>query len=134
MLQIIYIINGVMLSMKIRKIIFTMLVIILIILPSCKENIVVNESDRSDFPCETIDNSVNIYDIPILYNMNKINYDNPLLITSGELDYAAAIEAGYLNAVIIPLGNGNTHWVIECWDFLENFKTSLYVLIMTNPA
>ena len=58
---------------------------------------------------------------PILYNMNRVNYDNPLLITSGELDCAAAIEAGYHNTVSIPMGDGNTQWVQECWDFLERF-------------
>jgi twinkle protein len=64
---------------------------------------------------------------PILYNMNKVNYDNPLLITSGELDCAAAIEAGYLNTVSIPMGDQNTHWVKECFDFLEKFNTIIIV-------
>lgn len=58
---------------------------------------------------------------PLLFNMNRINPAQPLLITSGELDAAAAIEAGYSNAVSIPLGDGNEHWVSECWDFLEQF-------------
>ncbi len=51
---------------------------------------------------------------PILFNMNRINVDQPLLITSGELDCAAAVEAGFINAVSIPLGDGNTHWIPEC--------------------
>lgn len=59
---------------------------------------------------------------PLLFNMNRINIDKPLLITSGELDCAAAIEAGWLNAVSIPLGDQNTHWVETCWDWLEQFK------------
>lgn len=58
---------------------------------------------------------------PLLFNMNRINPAQPLLITSGELDAAAAIEAGYSNAVSIPLGDGNEHWISECWDFLEQF-------------
>lgn len=60
---------------------------------------------------------------PILYNMNRVNYDSPLLITSGELDCAAAIEAGYSNSVSIPMGDQNTQWVQECWDFLEKFDS-----------
>jgi len=60
--------------------------------------------------------------MPLLFNMNRINTDKPLLITSGELDCAAAIEAGWMNAVSIPLGDGNTHWVEKCWDWLEQFK------------
>ncbi len=59
---------------------------------------------------------------PLLFNMNRINIDKPLLITSGELDCAAAIEAGWLNAVSIPLGDQNTHWVETCWEWLEQFK------------
>lgn len=58
---------------------------------------------------------------PLLYNMNRVNPKQPLLITSGELDCAAAIEAGYSNATSIPFGDQNDHWVSECWDFLEQF-------------
>ena len=58
---------------------------------------------------------------PILYNMNRVNIDSPLLIATGEGDCAAAIEAGFKNAVSIPLGDGNTHWIEECWDWLEQF-------------
>lgn len=57
----------------------------------------------------------------ILYNMNKVNADAPLLITSGESDCAAAIEAGWSNSVSIPGGDSNTQWVGECWDWLEQF-------------
>lgn len=59
---------------------------------------------------------------PLLFNMNRINIDKPLLITSGELDCAAAIEAGWMNAVSIPLGDQNTHWVECCFDWLSQFK------------
>lgn len=62
---------------------------------------------------------------PLLFNMNKINSDSPLLITTGEGDCAAAIESGFKNAVSIPLGDGNTHWIEECWDWLEQFKEIL---------
>jgi twinkle protein len=62
---------------------------------------------------------------PILFNINRINATKPLLITSGEIDCLSAIEAGYLNAVSIPLGDGNTHWVEECWNFLEQFDQIL---------
>lgn len=58
---------------------------------------------------------------PLLYNMNKINVNSPLLITTGEGDCLAAIESGFTNAVSIPLGDGNTHWVDENWDWLEQF-------------
>ena len=57
----------------------------------------------------------------ILYNMNRINETKPLLITSGELDCAAAIESGWLNAVSIPLGDQNLKWCEECYNWLEQF-------------
>lgn len=60
---------------------------------------------------------------PLLFNMNRCNPSSPLLICSGELDCAAAIESGWLNAVSIPLGDQNTEWRKECADFLEQFDT-----------
>lgn len=60
---------------------------------------------------------------PLLFNMNRINTSAPLLITEGELDCAAAIESGYLNAVSVPLGAQNYHWMEENWDWLEQFDS-----------
>lgn len=71
----------------------------------------------------TDDNKVPYDTSPILYNMNRVNFDKPLLITSGELDCAAAIESGYLNSVSIPMGDQNTHWVEECLEFLDKFNS-----------
>lgn len=59
---------------------------------------------------------------PLLFNMNRINVGQPLLICSGEVDCLSSIEAGFHNAVSIPLGDGNTHWVEENWDWLEEFS------------
>ena len=59
---------------------------------------------------------------PLLYNMNRININKPLLICSGELDCAAAIEAGWQNAVSIPLGDQNTRWIECCFDWLSQFE------------
>lgn len=59
----------------------------------------------------------------ILFNMNRINTSKPLLICEGECDCASAIEAGYLNAVSVPLGAGNLHWIEENWDWLDMFDS-----------
>ena len=59
---------------------------------------------------------------PLLFNMNRINPEQPLLITSGELDAAAAIESGWTNSVSIPLGDGNLDFCRECYDWLEQFS------------
>lgn len=60
---------------------------------------------------------------PLLFNMNRVNTTSPLLITEGELDCAAAIESGYSNAVSVPLGAHNYHWMEENWDWLEQFDS-----------
>ena len=64
---------------------------------------------------------------PILFNINRINPDQPLVIATGELDCAALIEAGIQNSVSVPLGDGNLAWIEECWDFLEQFKEIVIV-------
>lgn len=56
---------------------------------------------------------------PILWNMNNINTDEPLLITEGEFDAMAAIQSGFKNAVSIPSGAEDFSWIDNCWDFLE---------------
>lgn len=58
---------------------------------------------------------------PLLFNMNRTNPAFPLLICSGESDALAAIESGWTNAVSIPLGDGNLHWIEHNWDYLEQF-------------
>ena len=60
---------------------------------------------------------------PILFNMNRINVNQPLLICEGEGDCMSAIESGYFNSVSVPLGAGNYHWIEECWDWLEQFDS-----------
>jgi twinkle protein len=60
---------------------------------------------------------------PILFNMNRININQPLLIVEGEGDAMSAIEAGYFNTVSVPLGAGNFHWIEENWDWLEQFNS-----------
>lgn len=60
---------------------------------------------------------------PLLFNMNRINVEQPLLICEGEGDALSAIEAGWTNTVSVPLGAGNTHWIEENWDWLEQFKS-----------
>lgn len=59
---------------------------------------------------------------PLLFNMNRTNPAFPLLICSGESDALAAIESGWTNAVSIPLGDGNLHWIEHNWDYLEQFE------------
>lgn len=71
---------------------------------------------------------------PLLFNMNRINVNQPLLICEGEGDAMSAIEAGYYNTVSIPLGCGNTHWIEECWNFLEQFQTIIIAFDNDEPG
>jgi len=58
----------------------------------------------------------------ILYNMNKIDPTQPLVVTEGQFDTLAIIESGYKNVVSVPSGTENMKWVSECFDWLENFN------------
>ena len=59
----------------------------------------------------------------LLFNMNRVNVNAPLLICEGEPDCLSAIESGFTNAVSVPLGSGNFHWIEENWDWLEQFDS-----------
>ncbi len=58
---------------------------------------------------------------PLLFNMNRINVNSPLLICEGEPDCLSAVEAGFKNAVSVPLGSSNLHWIDENLEWLDQF-------------
>lgn len=60
---------------------------------------------------------------PLLFNMNRVNVESPLVICEGEIDCLAIIESGYPNAVSVPFGAGNFGWIDENWDWLEQFES-----------
>lgn len=62
------------------------------------------------------------YSVPsLLFNANRINTSQPLVVCSGEGDCASCIEAGITNTTSIHGGDGNLKWIEEQWDFLQNF-------------
>lgn len=71
--------------------------------------------------------------MPLLFNMNRVNTAAPLLITEGEVDCLAAIEAGFTNAVSVPFGAGNFTWIEHNWEFLEQFP-QIIVASDNDPA
>lgn len=71
---------------------------------------------------------------PLLFNMNRVNTAFPLLICEGEIDCMAAIEAGYQNAVSVPMGAGNFGWIEECWDWLEQFDSIIIAADNDDPG
>ena len=60
---------------------------------------------------------------PLLFNMNRINVNSPLLICEGEPDCLSAIEARFKNAVSVPLGSSNLHWIDENLEWLDQFES-----------
>lgn len=60
---------------------------------------------------------------PLLFNMNRVNSTQPLLIVEGEIDSLAAIESGFTNAVSVPFGAGNFAWIEENFEWLEQFDS-----------
>lgn len=102
-----------------------------------KGNIVFNYYDTNDVLCmckyrpsHKIDKlkgehknwcQANADTMPLLFNMNKANASQPLLVTEGELDSLAAIESGFTNAVSVPFGSNNFQWIEHNWEWLEQF-------------
>lgn len=61
--------------------------------------------------------------INTLFNMDKVNPGEPLLITEGEFDCLSVIETGFKNTVSIPSGvNSTNEWINTNWTFLEQFE------------
>lgn len=60
---------------------------------------------------------------PLLFNMSRVNPEQPLVICEGEIDALSAIEAGWQNAVSVPLGAKNTHWIEHNWEWLQQFNS-----------
>lgn len=59
---------------------------------------------------------------PILFGMDNVSLNKPLVITEGEIDALSLYEAGVSNVVSVPCGCKNTEWVNICWDWLEQFQ------------
>lgn len=59
---------------------------------------------------------------PILWGMNNIDFDKPLVITEGQPDAMCVWQSGYKNVVSVPNGSKNLKWIDNCWDWLQNIK------------
>lgn len=59
----------------------------------------------------------------ILYNMDNVVFNEPLILTEGEIDCASLYEAGLTNVVSVPCGVDNNDWITYCYDWLEKFHT-----------
>lgn len=59
---------------------------------------------------------------PILWGMDQVAFNKPLIITEGMIDALSLYEAGCRNVVSVPSGCNNLEWISLCWDWLENFS------------
>ncbi len=64
----------------------------------------------------------NASSVPILWNVKKLDYTRPLLITEGEIDALSAIEAGWTNVASVPNGANSMSFIEFNYDFLQNFE------------
>ena len=58
---------------------------------------------------------------PLLFNMNRTDPAQPLVITEGEIDALSVIESGHKNVVSIPNGCSNMKWIEYNYEWLEQF-------------
>ena len=58
----------------------------------------------------------------ILYGMDMVSFNKPLVITEGQIDALSLYEAGVSNVVSVPSGCEDLNWVTNCYEWLENFN------------
>lgn len=59
---------------------------------------------------------------PILFGMDMVAFNKPLIITEGQIDALSLYEAGIRNVVSVPAGCNNLEWVNICWEWLDQFQ------------
>ena len=58
----------------------------------------------------------------ILWNMNDIDTDKPVILTEGMIDALSVIEAGESNVVSIPSGTNDMTWIENCYEWIQKIK------------
>jgi len=59
---------------------------------------------------------------PILFGMDMVSFNKPLVICEGEIDALSLYEAGVTNVVSVPCGCNNMEWVNNCYDWVDQFN------------
>ena len=67
---------------------------------------------------------------PVLWNIDNIDYNKPVILTEGMIDALSVIQAGYDNVVSVPMGCNNFKWIDLCWDEIQ--KVNEWILYMDN--
>ena len=58
----------------------------------------------------------------ILFGMDMVSYNKPLVICEGEIDALSLYEAGVTNVVSVPSGCEDLNWITGAYDWLDNFQ------------
>lgn len=59
---------------------------------------------------------------PILFGMDNVSFNKPLIITEGQVDALSVYEAGCHNVVSVPSGCEDMEWITLCYDWLDKFN------------
>ena len=59
---------------------------------------------------------------PILFGMDNVSFNKPLIITEGQIDALSLYEAGAHNVVSVPSGCEDMEWITLCYDWLDKFN------------
>lgn len=58
----------------------------------------------------------------VLWNMNNVDTNKPVVLTEGMIDALSVIESGYDNTVSIPSGTNDMTWIENCYDWIQQVK------------
>lgn len=58
----------------------------------------------------------------VLWNMNNINLEEPVILTEGMIDALSVMEAGFDNVVSIPSGTNDMTWIENCYEWINQVK------------
>lgn len=68
--------------------------------------------------------------MPVLWNIDNIDLDKPVILTEGMIDALSVIQTGYENVVSVPMGSNNFKWIDLCWEEINKIKN--WILYMDN--
>jgi twinkle protein len=57
-----------------------------------------------------------------LYNMQKVDLGQPVVICEGEIDCLSLIQSSIKNAVSVPTGAASEEWIDSCWEWLSEIQ------------
>lgn len=58
----------------------------------------------------------------ILWNMQNIDLEQPVILTEGMIDALSVIESGFDNTVSIPSGTNDLTWIENCYEWIQKVK------------